>query len=282
MSLPDIQLTKPMIIRDIKKVGVRNIDVPLMIENKSGGFNSVVAQVSMFGSLEADIKGVSMSRFIQTLIPYLRNPLKFFLVRNILEDLIKNVEVKDAYITFKFKLPIVKTSPISKLQFPVYYKCKFQGQIVDGKFRFFQSVIVQYASYCPCSAELCKDLSEKDSGGFPHNQRSFCYALIETLDEEHVWLEDIIESVENVTKNGVYAILKRTDEQEVARVAGENPMFVEDSIRAISDALDNNGMIHDWYVMVDHEESIHPSNAVAINFKGIVNGFDDKLYLWDF
>jgi hypothetical protein len=31
--------------------------------------------------------------------------------------------------------------------------------------------------------------------------------------------------------------------------------------------------------MVDHEESIHHSNAVAIDYKGVDGGFDDRLYL---
>jgi GTP cyclohydrolase IB len=282
IELPDIQNTKPIIERHIRKVGVKNIDVPLMIENQLGGFNEVVAQVSMFGSLSKYIKGVSMSRFIETLKPYLRRPLKFFLIEKILKDLKKTLEVDDAYISFKFKLPILKNSPISKISFPIYHQCKFQGQIVNGNYRFFQGVVVQYASYCPCSAELCKDLSEKDSSGFPHNQRSFCYALIEALGEEYVWLEDIIEAIEKATKNSVYAVLKRSDEQEIARIASQNPMFVEDSVRAISEELDKNKKIYDWYLMVEHEESIHPSNAVAINYKGIEGGFDDKLYLWDF
>lgn len=277
-ELPDVQQTKPMIKRGIKKVGVKDIIIPLMLESINGGHYEINAKASMYGSLDDKTKGVSMSRFIQTLQKYLKRPIKYFMVCDILKDLRKTLEVKDSYIKFEFKLPINKKSPISDNSFPVYYDCRFEGKIVNNKFRFYQGVKVQYASYCPCSAELCNHLNEHDLGGYPHNQRSFCNAIIE-CDGNSIWLEEIIELIEKTVINVPYPILKREDEQEIARIAYENTMFVEDSIRNIANEFDKNEEIKDWYIMVDHEESIHHSNAVAIDYKGVDGGFDDRLYL---
>jgi GTP cyclohydrolase FolE2 len=56
-------------------------------------------------------------------------------------------------------------------------------------------------------------------------------------------------------------------------------MFVEDSIREISNVLDRTDGILDWIVKCTHEESIHTSEAIAINYKGIENGFDERYYI---
>jgi GTP cyclohydrolase I len=149
---------------------------------------------------------------------------------------------------------------------------------MKNSFDFFQGVIIQYASYCPCSAELCGHLSENGSRGFPHNQRSFADILVQSDPTKYVMLEDIIEAVESQIQTLPYPIIKRPDEQEIARVAAKNPMFVEDAIRTISHAL-NSLPVYDWIVKCSHEESIHTSEAIAVNWKGINGGFDGRRYL---
>jgi GTP cyclohydrolase FolE2 len=56
-------------------------------------------------------------------------------------------------------------------------------------------------------------------------------------------------------------------------------MFVEDAIRKISKALDDRDDIYDWIVKCVHEESIHTSEAIAINWKGMANGFDGRRFI---
>lgn len=287
-DLPDIQESKPKIQMDIKQVGVQNVEVPFSLESKYGGFHSLVANVSMRTNLGKELKGISMSRLIRTLRPYLDLPLKKMLIKQILEDLSKNVCSESAFMRFDFRLPIIKKSLKSDNEFPIYYNCRFEGQLRRRyenssqplkQFKFYQGVKIQYASYCPCSAELSKNLEENGSKGFPHNQRSYADILIENSKLDYVWLEDIIECVEDVIKTQPYPIIKREDEQEIARIAAENPMFVEDAIRAISNALNEKKGVYDWIVKCTHEESIHTSEAIAINFKGVIGGFNDRYYL---
>jgi GTP cyclohydrolase IB len=279
-ELPDIQCSEPQFKIPIKQVGVQNIEVPFVLESKYGGFHSMFANVSMRTNLDQNIKGISMSRLLLTLKPYLDLPLKHKLIRKILEELQQNIGSTDSYIKFDFRFPMKKKSPKTDFSFPLFYKCSFEGQL-HGKdnFKFFQGVIIQYASYCPCSAELCKDLEGKESKGFPHNQRSFANVTVETVDPHYVWLEDIIETVEGSIRTLPYPIIKREDEQEIARIAAENPMFVEDAIRAISFSLNMDGRIYDWIVRCVHEESIHTSEAIAINFKGVENGFTERFFM---
>ncbi len=205
-NLPDIQRTEPDIKIPIMQVGVENVEVPFKLESKYGGFHQMTANVALRTSLDAKTKGISMSRLLLTLKPYLDLPLKSKLIKEILKKIIENVGYNTsgagaAYMTFDFRIPIIKKSIVSDNQFPIYYKCRFEGQIINVQttetdkvtkrkewyFRFFQGATLQYASYCPCSAELCDVL---DSKGLPHNQRSFAHVMIETdtYKDQYIWL----------------------------------------------------------------------------------------------
>ena len=274
--LPDIQETEPKIKIPIKQVGVENITLPFLLETKNRSFNQLTARVLMTTDLESDVKGISMSRLLLTLKDYLDLPLKHKLIKEILQQLQKNIGSKNSYMKFNFLLPRNKQSVLSEYSFPLYYDCSFEGNLIgEDIFRFFQTVKIQYSSYCPCSAELCKSL---ENGGFPHAQRSFATIMIETIEPNYVWLEDIIDSVELSIKTLPYPIIKRIDEQEIARIAGENPLFVEDAIREISLKLNERDDICDWGVKCSHEESIHTSEAIAINYKGVENGINSKYF----
>jgi len=250
-ELPDIQQTEPLIKIPIRQVGVENLQVPFKLESKYGGTHEMLATVSIRTDLSADIKGISMSRLLLTLKPYLNTPLKSKMIKEILLDLKKNLNSKESFIKFEFNLPIDRKSPISDNSFPIFYQCRFEGQLYEmrdvfesgdldfpiiNKFKFFEGMTIQYASYCPCSAELCQTL---ESGGFPHNQRSFANILVEVdmEGEYYVWLEDIIEAAELRIKTLPYPIIKRSDEKEIARIASENPLFIEDAVRELSVAL---------------------------------------------
>lgn len=283
-TLPDIQCSKPGIQIPIKRVGVENVEVPFKLETKYGSFHEMVANVAMGTNLDENNKGISMSRLLRTLKPYLDLPLKSKLIQEIIRTMLASVGGTEAFMKFEFRLPRIRESLISKNQFPIYYKCKFQGEIekpygsmqVGDMFRFFQGVTVQYASYCPCSAELCNAL---ETPGFPHNQRSFAHILIESDGKTYLWLEDLIEAVESVIPTLPYPIIKREDEQEIGRIAAENPMFVEDAIRAISQSINSVNGVADWIVKCSHEESIHTSEAIAINWKGTPYGFNGRRFI---
>jgi GTP cyclohydrolase I len=291
--LPDIQCEQPNISIPIRQVGVENIEVPFKLESKYGGYHQLNANVSLRTNIDENTKGISMSRLLLTLKPYLDLPLKQTLIHQILMDVKKNIGSTDSYMKFEFRMPIIRKSIKSDNQFPIYYKCRFEGQLHEIKdvtesgdlnfptkdrFTFYQGVIIQYASYCPCSAELCSHLEDHGSRGFPHNQRSHAHILVQSKPSSLLWLEDIIETVENKIKTLPYPIIKRVDEQEIARVAAENPMFVEDAIRLISEAL-NDLPVFDWTVKCSHEESIHTSEAIAMNWKGVPYGFNGGRYL---
>ena len=282
-ELPDVQHElKPEFEIPIAQVGVQNVKVPIFLDSMYGGLHELVAKVAMSTDLRCDKKGISMSKLIRTLIKYVEKPLKQKTLKEILNEFKVEVETEseDSFIKFEFELPVHKKSPKSGHVFPQYYDCSFEGRMTGNNFRFFEKAIIQYASYCPCSASLCNHLDESGFKGFPHAQRCFTEVLIEVEPGNVIWLEEIIELVEKSLKTIPYPILQRIDEQEIARIAGDNTMFVEDSIRRISNELNlYSDFIKDWIVKCTHQESIHTSDAIAINWKGVIGGFSGTIYL---
>lgn len=281
-NLPDIQHSeKPSHPLYLNQIGVNNVKVPFILDSIDGNSYNLIANVEMTTDLDPEIKGISMSMLLRSLIKYLDKPLKHDTLKNILEEFKTAVETnsKHSSLKFDFELPITRKAPKSGLEFPQFYPCSFSGRLDDDNFRFFQKVKVQYASYCCCSASLCNHLKENGSNGHPHAQRSFCNLLVEVKPENIVWLETLIDLVENAVSNKVFPILKRIDEQEVARIAYENTQFVEDSIRRICTELNNQELIYDYIVKCVHQESLHTSNAISSVWKGIPNGFTGSYYL---
>ena len=288
-DLPDVQEThKPAVDIMINQAGVDNLKLPFSLALRSGGgeYHKLVANVTITTDVNKNKKGISMSRLLITLNKHLYLPLNRNLIKYIMNDIINEVGSKNCYIKFEFDLPILKKSPLTDYIFPIFHHCSFAGKINNDGFRFFQGVIVQYSSYCPCSAELSKDLETKGGNhGFPHAQRSFANILVEmdpynaNTMNNYVWLEDLVDLVNDCIKTQPYPIIKRPDEQEIAKIASENPMFVEDAIRYISEDLNKYINIKDWIIKCTHEESIHTHDAIAVMWKGVVHGFDGRKFL---
>jgi len=76
-NLPDVQETmEPIINSPIKQVGVENIMLNFSLELKTGGVIHIPSKTTIKTNLGPSKKGISMSRLLLTLKPYLGYPLK--------------------------------------------------------------------------------------------------------------------------------------------------------------------------------------------------------------
>ena len=276
INLPDIQESTPTIDIPISIVGVQDIKLPFKLKMRNGNFKDMVANTYIATNLRHDKKGISMSRLLLSIKQYLNDGLNWEIIKKCLCDISEAIEEKNSYIKFEFDLAKDKQSPLSDFNFPLFHRCSFEGHRENNKYKFYQTVIVQYSSYCPCSAALSKDLIDRGfQQGFPHAQRSFAKVIVsmDLCNRKVLYLEDIIDTIYDCIKTQPYPIIKRVDEQEISRIASENPLFVEDAIRLLSVNIDNLNGIDDWIIKCEHEESIHTHNAIAINWKGKEGGF---------
>ncbi|MCG8537714.1 MAG: GTP cyclohydrolase, FolE2/MptA family, partial [Pseudomonadales bacterium] len=167
----------------------------------------------------------------------------------------------------------------------------------DG-FHFELKVDIPYSSTCPCSAALARQLIQKqfrkdfkdgqvsaddvyswlgtEQGivATPHSQRSIAEIKVRLTDDTDSFpLEDLIDVVEGALKTPVQTAVKREDEQEFALLNGQNLMFCEDAARKIQAAMNERSDYQDFWVRVNHLESLHAHDAVAIVTKGVQGGY---------
>lgn len=296
----DVQSTKPTVETPIPKVGVRNVRVPIKYKRKGETPIKLETKVSMYVNLTEELKGINMSRLSRTLYEYVDadDHVSTDFMSDLLESFQEKLGAKDAYVKFRFNYPVRKKSLISDNSGWMYYPVMFEAKLVDGKMTFTMNVSITYSSTCPCSTELSEmlyrsrevirngevisidDLEEADRArypdgiveGTPHAQRSIADVKIRFSKDNPIWIEDLIETVEERIKTPVQIICKREDEQEFARLNHSNQMFVEDAVRAIGDTVDKLPEVLDWAIVVNHFESLHPSEAVAVAFKGVEGG----------
>ena len=107
--------------------------------------------------------------------------------------------------------------------------------------------------------------SEKGLAAIPHSQRSVATISYQPIKE--LKTSNLILAFENTLKTPVQALVKREDEQEFARLNGENLMFAEDAVRKLDNFCKTNSDINDYKISVSHEESLHAHNAVASTHK---------------
>lgn len=180
-----------------------------------------------------------------------------------------------------------------------HYPVKLRAQQIDGSARVELGVEVTYSSTCPCSAALARQLIQeqfqRDFSGSkqvaaedilawlgteqgivatPHSQRSVAEVLVRLAPgSEELPITALVDRVEGALKTPVQAAVKREDEQEFARLNGANLMFCEDAGRRIKAALNADDRIVDYWVRVNHYESLHGHDAVAIVTKGLRDGY---------
>ncbi len=234
----------------LDNVGVKNVKVPLKIKGKNGFINTV-ANFSLYVSLDNNIKGTHMSRFIEILndLDYLDfNNLKEFLID------IKNIQKADnSSANIDFSYFIKKKAPSSEIESFMDINCNIEATLKNDVFNYILTVIVPVTTLCPCS----KEISEYGA----HNQKATITVSVQS--SKIIFIEDLVELIEKNGSCEVYSLLKRTDEKFVTEKAYNNPKFVEDVARDIYIELNNNKNILSFEIEVESQESIHNHNAVA-------------------
>ena len=69
------------------------------------------------------------------------------------------------------------------------------------------------------------------------------------------------------------AAVKREDEQEFARLNGQNLMFCEDAARRLQHSMNATTDFKDFWLRINHLESLHAHDAVSVTTKGLADGY---------
>lgn len=251
--IEDVQNRKDTRHLPINKVGIKDIRYPVRVLDRTGGEQHTIANFNMYVNLPHNFKGTHMSRFVEILNNHEREiSVKSF--KEMMSEMTELLEAESGHIEMNFPYFINKTAPVSGVQSLMDYDVSFIGEIHNGKHIMTIKVIVPVTSLCPCSKKI------SDRGA--HNQRS--HVTITARVNDFVWVEELIELVEEEASCELYGLLKRPDEKMVTERAYDNPKFVEDAVRDVAARLNADDRIRAYVVESENFESIHNHSAYAL------------------
>lgn len=259
----------------IQQVGVHNFKLPLKFLTKKKEILTLEASITGTVSLEADLKGINMSRIVRSFYDHKDDVFTGEWMGKILKSYLKNVETKDARLKIAFSYPMVHRSLRSGLEGFQYYNVAFEGVMTgDGTYRRFIHFDFVYSSACPCSAELAEHArDQRGVYGVPHSQRSKARVTVEAAPGKKIWIEDVHQLCLNALKTETQVMVKREDEQAFAELNGAYLKFVEDAARLLYREFDGDKRIKDFRIACSHLESLHSHDAVSVICKGVKGGF---------
>ena len=158
---------------------------------------------------------------------------------------------------------------------------------------------MRYSSTCPCSAALARQLIQKafqdkftqqdnlaladvhewlgSTEGIvatPHSQRSVAELKVKLNPSVSDFpIKELVDLIEGSLKTPVQAAVKREDEQEFARLNGQNLMFCEDAARRLQHTMNQASHFDDFWLRINHLESLHAHDAVSVATKGVSGGY---------
>jgi GTP cyclohydrolase I len=259
----------------IQQVGIHNFRLPLKYRAKGGQLLTLETSVTGTVSLEAELKGINMSRIMRSFYERKDGVTTGEWMGKILKSYLRNVDSKDARLRLRFSYPMVRPSLRSGLDGYQFYDVAFEGVMTrDGRYRRFIHFDFVYSSACPCSAELSEHARDK-RGAYtvPHSQRSKARIMIEEADGKKIWIEDIHALCLAALHTETQVMVKREDEQAFAELNGAYLKFVEDAARLLYRAFDADRRIRDFQIACSHLESLHSHDAVSVICKGVKGGY---------
>lgn len=249
----DVQSRKDDRNISIDRVGIKNLKYPISLRDRTRELQHTIASVNIYVDLPREFKGTHMSRFVEVLTNH-HQEIDVKNIGGILDEIKKKLKAKTAHLELSFPYFIEKKAPVSGQAAMLDYNCTIEA-VANGGADIKPTVTVEVpvTTLCPCS----KEISERGA----HNQRSL--VTLKVRANEFIWLEELIEIVEDSASCELFPLLKREDEKYVTERAYDNPAFVEDVVRNVTEKLQDDARV-DWFsVESENQESIHNHNAYA-------------------
>ena len=273
-TLPDLQNGPSSLIRGAKQqiqhVGISNFRLPLRVQTRGGDALTLETSVTGTVSLEADKKGINMSRIMRSFYEYAEETFSFEVIEAALDDYKSDLDSFDARIQMRFSFPMKIDSLRSGLSGYQYYDIALELVEKAGVRKKIMHLDYVYSSTCPCSLELSEHArATRGQLATPHSQRSVARVSV-VLDEnaQCLWFEDLIEACRRAVPTETQVMVKREDEQAFAELNAANPIFVEDAARLFCEQLLADARIGDFRVVASHQESLHSHDAVSVLTEG--------------
>ncbi|MDE3028390.1 MAG: GTP cyclohydrolase I FolE2, partial [Paracoccaceae bacterium] len=285
-SLPDLQNGPASLIvgarQQIQHVGISNFRLPIRFHTRDNSDLTLETSVTGTVSLEAEKKGINMSRIMRSFYAHSERTFSFAVIEAALDDYKSNLESFDARIQMRFSFPMKVRSLRSGLQGYQYYDIALELVEQAGVRKRIMHLDYVYSSTCPCSLELSEHARQyRNQLATPHSQRSVARLSVELRDGPRLWFEDLVDLCRRAVPTETQVMVKREDEQAFAELNGANPIFVEDAARSFCAVLLAEPRVGDFRIVASHQESLHSHDAVSVLTQGPTfasESLDPKLF----
>ena len=272
-SLPDLQNGPASLIKgankQIQHVGVSNFKLPIRYKVRNGGELLIETAGTGSVSLDANKKGINMSRIMRSFYKHADSQFNFEIIEAALDDYKSDLDSLDARIQMRFSFPMKKKSLRSNLEGFQYYNIVLELVDNGGVRSKIIHVDYVYSSTCPCSLELSEHArTERAQFATPHSQRSIARISALINPGQHLWIEDIGELCRVAVPTETQVMVKREDEQAFAELNAANPKLVEAAARLFCEHLEKCNSVTDFRVVASHQESLHSHVAVSVLTSG--------------
>lgn len=272
-GLPDLQNGPAALIRGarrrIQHVGIAGFRLPVRFRLRGGGVRELEGAVTGTVSLEAQTKGINMSRIMRSFYAHSERRFSFDVIDAVLDDYKRDLDARDARILMRISWPMKLDSLRSGLSGWQYYDIALELAERAGERLRVLHLDYVYSSTCPCSLELSEHARrERGQLATPHSQRSVARLSMVIDPAAGFWFEDAVELCRRAVPTETQVIVKREDEQAFAELNAANPIFVEDAARLFAEALLSDPRVGDFRVIASHQESLHSHDAVSVLTEG--------------
>lgn len=133
---------------DIDKVGIKDIQYPIVLSDKEKGKQHTVAFINMYVKLPHNFKGTHMSRFVEILSRHSEN-INLYSVNNILDEMREKLNSEEAFIELSFQYFMNKKAPVSGQSAMMDYFCRYQGSAGANGHDQVLTIKVPVMTLCP-------------------------------------------------------------------------------------------------------------------------------------
>ena len=258
----DTQNEKPKYRIQLDKVGVKNLKT-FVVTERSGMRYHIVPNVEITIDLPAELKGVHMSRLVESMTEELSDQFRVHpsieeLQIKILEGLAQKHPFSRGEVKFEFEFGYTSRTPVSNKR--TWEVCDITAITRKAnQSPFMHEIEVQVVGNTVCPHCMI------NNKGLTHIQRAIGKLRVIGRTEAIPKYGSMIEVIENSFSSKTYSLLKLEDEMLVTKQMHENPLLVEDVCRNILQLARNAFSDCDLEMFAEARslESIHKHDVIA-------------------
>jgi len=240
--MKDIQSQRDHRRINIQKVGVKDITYPVMVLDKAKKLQRTVANFNMFVNLPHRFKGTHMSRFIEILNQF-HGEFDIKNLRLILEEMKSRLDAESAHLEIEFPYFVKQNTSHANAIGIGEYQCKMHG-VLDENYELVLQI----------SVPIAPPSRMQNGEGLPRSPGHWGNAIISIKYRNFIWIEDIIQMVEEVIGQSRFIEERRNSEYfpSTDHLSEESILSVEKIAKSLGRKFSANNDILRFSVTVEN------------------------------